>query len=106
MITFEMKNYNTMSTEKQQKYLHYEKPNELEKSLNNLGLASIKSPLTNVFLKTRDNVTNFDNKNSNILKNNFCSLAHNLLSNFPPPSLTFGIYIFSSEILQKDSKDM
>ena len=62
MIRFEMKNYNTISTEKQQKYIHYEKPKELEKSLNNLGLASIKSLLTNVCLKTKDNVTNFDNK--------------------------------------------
>ena len=38
------------------------KPKELRKSLKTLGLASIKSPLTNICLRTKDNVTNFDNK--------------------------------------------
>ena len=38
------------------------KPKELWKSLKNLGLASIKSPLTNICLKTKDEVTNFDDK--------------------------------------------
>ena len=38
------------------------KPKELWKSLKTVGLASIKSSLTKICLKTKDNVTNFDDK--------------------------------------------
>ena len=38
------------------------KPKELSKSLKNLGLVSVKSPLANNFLRTKDDITNFDNK--------------------------------------------
>ena len=38
------------------------KPKELWKSLKALGLAFIKSPLTNICLKTKDDVTNFVDK--------------------------------------------
>ena len=38
------------------------KPKELRKSLKTLGLASVKSPLTNICLKTKDDVTNFDDR--------------------------------------------
>ena len=39
------------------------KPKELWKSLKTLGLTSIKNPLTKkICLKTKDNITNFDDK--------------------------------------------
>ena len=47
------------------------KPKELWKSLKTLGLASIKSPLTNICLKTKDNVTNFDDKKKMLTFSNF-----------------------------------
>ena len=58
------------------------KPKELWKSLKTIGVASIKSPLTNICLKPKDDFTNFDNKKkANIFKTFFCTLANNLLAN-------------------------
>ena len=69
------------------------KPKELWKSLKPLDLASIKSPLTKIFLKTKDVITDFDDKkNANIFKNFFCTLADDLLANLPPTSLRFGLH--------------
>ena len=68
------------------------KPKELWKSLKTLGLASIKIPLTNIFLKAKDEITNFvDKKNTNNFKILFCTLVDDLLANVPPPSLRFGL---------------
>ena len=48
------------------------KPKESWNSLKTLGLASIKSPLINICLKTKGDITNFDDKkNANIFKNFF-----------------------------------
>ena len=69
------------------------KSKELWKSLKTPGLASIKSPLTNIYLKIKDDVTNFDGeKNANIFKKNFCTLADNLLANLSSPSLGLGLH--------------
>ena len=38
------------------------KPKELWKSLQTLGLAYVKSPLTNICLKTKDDIANFVDK--------------------------------------------
>ena len=38
------------------------KPKKVWKSLKTLGLASIKDPLTNICLKAKDAITNFDDK--------------------------------------------
>ena len=62
---------------------------KLWKPLKTVGLASIKSPLTNILLKTEDGITNFDNKNANIF-NFFCTLVDDLLANLPP-SLRFDL---------------
>ena len=68
------------------------KPKELWKTLKTLGLASIKSSLTNICLKAKDGITNFDDKkDANILKNFFCTLADDLLANLSPPSLRFDL---------------
>ena len=67
------------------------KRNKLWKSLKSLGLASINSPLTNVCLETKDDITNFDSKkNANIFKILFCTIPDDLVANFPPPFLRFG----------------
>ena len=72
--------YNTQKLIKQKKTEFFKtklaenigKLKELWKSLKTLGIASIKSPFTNICLKTKDNVTNFDDKkNANILKKFF-----------------------------------
>ena len=56
-------------------------------------LASIKIPLTNICLKTKD-VTNFDDKiKANIFKKIFCTLADNLLANLHPPFFRFGLHL-------------
>ena len=89
--------YNTQKLNKQQFFntkltKNIGKPKELCKSLKTLGQASIKSPLTNICLKAKDDITNFDDrKNANIFKKIFCTLADNLLANLPPPSLRFGL---------------
>ena len=63
------------------------------KNPENTDTVSIKSPLKNVCLKTKDNIINFDDKkNVNIFKKNFCTLADNLLANSPSPSLKFGLH--------------
>ena len=70
------------------------KPKELWNSLKTLGLASIKSPLINICLKTKVDITNFDDKkNANIFKNFFffCTIADDLLANLPSISLRFGL---------------
>ena len=67
------------------------KPKELWTFLKTLGLASIKSPFTNICLKRKDNVTNFDDKkNANVFKNIFLHTSWRF-SNLPPPSLKFGL---------------
>ena len=65
--------YNTQKLIKQKKIVNTKltenisKPKELWKSLETLGLASIKSLLTNICLKAKDGITNFDDKkNANI----------------------------------------
>ena len=91
--------YNTQKLIKQKKIKFFNakltenigKPEELWKSIKTLGLASIKSPLTNICLKAKDDITNFDDKkNVNIFKNFFCTLADDLLANLPTP-LRFGL---------------
>ena len=78
--------FNTKLTE------HVGKPKELLKSLKTVGLASIKSLLTNIWLKTEDNVTNFDdNENANIFKNLFCTVADDLVANLFHRFLRFGL---------------
>ena len=68
-------------------------PKELWKSLKTLGLASIKSSLTNICLKTKDNVTNFDDKeNANIFEKFLCTLSQDLLADLHLPSLRFGLH--------------
>ena len=68
------------------------KPKELWKCLKSLGLSKNKTALTNICLKSNDNVTNFDDKkNANIFKNFYSTLAEDLLRNLPPPSLKFGL---------------
>ena len=68
-------------------------PKELWMSLKPLGLASIKSPLTDICLKTKYDVTNFDDqKNANIFKKCFCSLADDLLGNLPLPFSKFSLH--------------
>ena len=47
------------------------KPRELWKSLKTLDLSSIESPLTNICLKTKNDVTNFDDKKNAIIFNFF-----------------------------------
>ena len=63
--------YNTQKLIKQKKKIEFlntklteniGKPKELRKSLKTLGLASIKSPLTNICLKTKEDFINFDDK--------------------------------------------
>ena len=62
--------YNTLKLIKQKKIEFFntklteniDKPKELWKSLKTLGLASLKSSLTNICLKTKDGITNFDDK--------------------------------------------
>ena len=73
------------------------KPRELWKSLKTLDLSSIESPWTNICLKTKNDVTNFDDKkNAIIFFFNFffffCTLAVNFLANLPPSSLRFGLH--------------
>ena len=52
------------------------KPKELWNSLKTLGLASIKSPLINICLKTKVDITNFDDKkNATIFKKFFFFFA-------------------------------
>ena len=48
---------------------------------------SIKSPLTNICLKSEHNVTNFDEKTMLIFSKNF----DNLLTSLLPPFLRFGL---------------
>ena len=93
--------YNTQKLTKQKKIEFFNtkltenigKPNESWNSLKTLGPASIKSPLRNICLKTKDDVINFDDKkNGNIFRNFFCMLADDLLVNLPPPSLRFGLH--------------
>jgi len=68
------------------------KPKELWKCLKTLGLSKNKSSLSNICLKSNDNVTNFDDKkNANIFKNFYASLADELLQNLPSPSSNFGL---------------
>ena len=74
--------YNTEKLIKQQKKLK-----ELLESLKTLGLASIKSPLTNITLKQRMTLPILMKKYANIFKNFFADL----LNNSPPPSLRFGL---------------
>ena len=62
--------YNTQKRIKQKKFEFFNtkltenigKPKELWKSLKTLGLASIKSPLTNICLKSKNDITNFGDK--------------------------------------------
>ena len=73
------------------------KPRELWKSLKTLDLSSIESPWTNICLKTKNDVTNFDDKkNAIIFFFNFffffCTLADDFLANLPPSSLRFGLH--------------
>ena len=71
------------------------KPRELWKSLKTLDLSSIESPWTNICLKTKNDVTNFDEKKNAIIFNFFfffCTLADDLLANLPPSSLRFGLH--------------
>ena len=70
------------------------KPKELWNSLKTLGLASIKSPLINICLKTKGDITNFDDKkNANIFRKIFffCTIANDLLANLPSISFRFGL---------------
>ena len=93
--------YNTQKLNKQKKKNEFfntklteniDKPKELCKSLKTLGQASIKSPLRNICLKAKDDITNFDDrKNANIFKTSFCTLVDDLLANLPPPSLRFSL---------------
>ena len=91
--------YNTQKLFKQKKIEFFNtkltenigKPKELWKSLKTLGLASIKSPLTNICFKTKDDVTNFDDKKT-FSKTFFCTLADDLFANLPPSSLRFGLH--------------
>ena len=55
------------------------------------GLASIKSPLTNICLKTKDHLTKFDDKKLLTFSKIFYTLADDLLANLSPPSLRFGL---------------
>ena len=65
---------------------------DLWKVLKTLGLASIKSPLTKICLKTKDVITNFDDQKKLVFsKNCFYALADDLLANLRPPSLRFGL---------------
>ena len=74
--------YNTQKLIKQKKSFfntklteNIGKPKEFSKSLKTLGLVSIKSPLTNICLKAKDDIANFDEKkNANIF--NFFFFAH------------------------------
>ena len=71
------------------------KPRELWKSLKTLDLSSIESPWTNICLKTKNDVTNFDEKKNAIIFNFFfffCTLADDLLANLRPSSLRFGLH--------------
>ena len=51
-----------------------DKPKEQWKSLKTLGLASIKSPLTSIRLKAKDDVTNFDDKKMLTFSKSFFAL--------------------------------
>ena len=71
------------------------KPRELWKSLKTLDLSSIESPWTNICLKTKNDVTNFDEKKKCYYFQFFfffCTLADDLLANLPPSSLRFGLH--------------
>ena len=59
-------------------------------SLKTLVVASIKNPLTNICLKAKDKISNFDDKKMLTFSKNYCTLADDLLANLPPPSLRFG----------------
>ena len=60
-------------------------------SLKTLGLASIKSTLTNIFLKTKDDITNFDDQNKKTKKLMFSKFFDDLLANLSPTFLRFGL---------------
>ena len=60
--------FNTKLTE------NIDKPKEQWKSLKTLGLASIKSPLTSIRLKAKDDVTNFDDKKMLTFSKSFFAL--------------------------------
>ena len=63
---------------------------ELSKSLKNL--VSVKNPLANICLRTKDDITNSDDKkNAHIFYKNFCILAHDLPANLPSPLWRFGL---------------
>ena len=67
------------------------RPKELWNCLKTLDLASIKSPFTNISLKTKDNITNIDDKKRpKIFKKFTCTLVNNLVANLPPHSFRFG----------------
>ena len=79
------------------------KPKELFKSLKTLGLASIKSCLTNICLKTKDDVTSFNDKK--MLTFSKTSFAHQMTIYLLICLPIFEIWFtFSSAILPKNSR--
>ena len=78
--------YNTEKLIKRQKNLK-----ELLESLKTLGLASIKSPLTNITLKQRMALPILMRKMLTFSKTFFAHFFCDLLNNLPPPSLRFGL---------------
>ena len=70
---------------------HWQTKRVMEFSKNSNSSLYQKS-LTNICLKTKDDITNFDDKkNANIFKKKIFTLADVLLANFPPTSLRFGL---------------